>query len=224
MENRARGLSAEQWQQVRKRWEAGASEASLAREFGVDRETVRRRRRREAWMPQAMPQLGRHEAEAIHQRATAEVIDMATRQVVDSAIENGTVSKIAKDVKRGLDRHDAIIEQMLDVGQLAMQKALNGSLQRGEATWIRDAVSAAALAIEKSREIAGRKLGDPSIEETRKDGPADIVRLVVVDKHSGNYCPACEPTRLPASLRNLSHPHSYIEGECDEDRESSDGS
>ena len=224
MENRVRGLREDQWQQVRKRWESGASEASLAREFGVDRETVRRRRRREAWMPQATPQLGQHEAKAIHQRATAEVIDMATRQVVDAAISDGTVSKITQDMKRGLDRHDAIVEQMLDVAEFTMRKAMERSFERGEAAQIRDAVLTAALAVDKSREIKGKKPGDLSVDADRKSGPPDIVRLVVVDKHSGEFCPACHPNRLPASLRDVSHPHSYIKGECDEAREASDGS
>ena len=49
-----------------------------------------------------------------------------------------------------------------------------------------------------------------------------VMQAIVVDKHSGEFCPACDPIRLPASLRDVSHPHSYIEGECDEEREASD--
>ena len=171
MENRARGLREDQWQLVSQRWAAGESEASLAREFGIDRETIRRRRRREAWMPQATPQLGQHEAKAIHQRATAQVIDMATREAVDS-VRIRTVSKIAKDVLRGLDRHDAIIEQMLDVAQLATLKILNSELARGEASQtVILSPRAQSRRAATSRDVRGKRPGDPSVEEERQDRP-----------------------------------------------------
>jgi len=162
-----RGLTPEQWAEARKAYESGESEQALSKRLSVDRKTIRTRKVREAWIPHVEAQVGKAESEAIRQTVRSNVIDMASRRAIDDAQADGTIDAIAAEVKSGLALHGTIELLALSFAQQTLQMAVDRKLRRGknssEANERKDAMAAVALAIEMSREIAGKRPGTPSV-------------------------------------------------------------
>lgn len=165
-----RGLSPEQWAEVRKSYEAGDSEAALSRRFKVDRKTIRLRRTREQWIPQVSPQVGRAEIKEIHERTKARVIDIGTRQAVEVAVKSGAVDEIADSIASEL-RNTVLAARI--AGEYAVKlltQAHNGEItpasMPGEQTVadvFKSMMSGYKLFASTTREIAGLRPGMPSL-------------------------------------------------------------
>lgn len=170
MAGKQRGLTAEQWTEARKAYEAGESEASLSRRYGTDRKTIRLHRVREQWTPQVTPQVGRAEIKEIHERTKARVIDIGTRQAVEVAVKSGAVDEIADNVASEL-RNTVLAARI--AGEYAVNlltQAHNGEIEPasmpGEQTVadvFKSMMSGYKLFASTTREIAGLRPGMPSL-------------------------------------------------------------
>ena len=183
-------LTPKQWAEMRAAFEAGESEASLSRRFVVDRKTIRSRRAREQWIPHVSAQVGKAEATTIRDRAKAQVIDIATKRAVEAAVEDGSIAAaaaaIVADVQSGLLRHAEIERHLLDLALDTVQRSIDGRLRPGvtssEAAERKDAVAAARMAIDLSRDIAGLRPGQASDSAAARASKPTALRFLPAPK------------------------------------------
>jgi hypothetical protein len=162
------------WQAIREAYAVGDTEtASLAKRFGCSERAIRNRRNAEKWPTNA----------DLAKTAANNVISIKTRQAVEKV--GAAVEEI---VANGLLRHAEIETLLLDFAKDTIEAALgrrkhkNGNahyLRQGtytsEAGERKDAMTAACMAIEKSREIHGLRPGMPSTGDGNDDGRRRIV-------------------------------------------------
>jgi hypothetical protein len=172
-------LTADQWAEIKKAYEAGESESALAERFKVDRKTIRARKRREAWIPQVIPHVGKAESRAINERATAKVIDIATGKAIDRMEKSGKLDDISDALALGLAKHTGIATKLMDAAdqlladfvadkdsELASTREGSGRdviIRQGRAELFNQIVSGVRNAVAVSRDIAGIRPGMPSV-------------------------------------------------------------
>lgn len=188
-----RGLRPEQWAEVRAKFEAGASEVDLARVYGVDRKTIRARKRKEAWTPHVTPHMGKTEAEAIRDRATSKVIDLASRRAVEHLEASGAVSNLTDSLTDSLVKHASIASRLISAaddllesftqnadGDLASTREGTGRdviVRQGRAEVFAQLVAGVRAAVSVSRDIAGLRAGQASAGDTSDaDKPIEVLQ------------------------------------------------
>lgn len=181
-----RGLTAEQWTELRAAYESGESVSALSRKYGVRRHTIAARSQREAWTVQPTVQV---DTKAVQRNAQATVISLATRKVVEQAVADGMVEAVAAELTEALQLHSSIELLMLKFAEDTLKRSLGADgtvpLREGthtsEAGERKDAMAAAAMAIDKSRELRGKRPGVPTVDADAADGKPQVIEFVVVD-------------------------------------------
>lgn len=190
-QRKKKGLTPAQWAEVRKAYETELpppSIATLSKRFGVKRDTIQRHRDDieqpgGPWVPngQSIGQMTDRQRAAVTERARAKVIDIGTRQAVDTAISSGAMQKIAESAVAQAVNYAELEALMIEFAKDTLERALGKdpkkTLRSGthtsEAGERKDAMTAAQIAIDKSREMRGKRPGVPSIAaEDEDDGKA----------------------------------------------------
>ncbi len=145
------------WEEIRAAYAAGIVEPTqLAKRFGCSARSIRRRRVAEKWPTTT---------DAI-QAVTANVIDIKTRAALERVGD-----EVEKAVASGLLHHAELEELLLELAKTTLKRAIGSKLRAGthtsEASEIKDAIAAAMLALQASREINGRRTGEKSVEDDR---------------------------------------------------------
>jgi len=175
---RPRGLTPEQWTEARAAYERGESIASLAKRFGVKRDTVAGRRDREAWVigqgtGQGIGHVpGRTEQRVVRERAQGQVIDMASRRVVEHLASSGAIDTMAAGIAAAVAANapmalklNRLVELYVDVAlgeQAADSLYMEPSDKQSHADVLKALVGSMQIAIAATREVAGLRPGQSS--------------------------------------------------------------
>jgi hypothetical protein len=186
----------EEWQQIRKAYEGGESEASIGRRLGIDRKTIRKRRIAEHWTPQVSPHVGRAEAKVIQQRAQAKVVDIATGKAIETLQADGTLDAIAAEVGKDLLYHariaaglmmaaDDLLTKFVEQkdGDLATTREQSGRdiiTREGRVETYQKLVTSIRGGVELTRAINGKKPGEPSTPNADEERKSKQVRRFVL--------------------------------------------
>jgi hypothetical protein len=163
------GLNAETKAEARRRYEGAEPLASIARSLNCHRTSLVRLRNAEGWVVSAsvleVAQVGAN----VTRRAQAQVIDMATRQVVEQAVESGVVEQTANDLQQSLESHARLSSNLLAFAEsvLADARAGNYELPKGQtiAQYANEVAELIAKAIAISRDVAGKRPGQASASQ-----------------------------------------------------------
>lgn len=186
-----RGLSSEQWLEVRKAYEAGESVSALSKRFKIRRPTIDGRIRREGWTVQPTVQV-HGTAKAIQQRAQSKVIDIATGKAIDSLVESGAISGVAEAVAEELIA-TSTAGRLAAQAMVAMLTKLKDGLikpasepgEQNEAQVYKDAMSAYRTFQTTVRENHALAKTQPSIPRDDSSSKVGKVRFVVVRPQTG---------------------------------------
>lgn len=178
-----RPLAPEQWAEVRKAFEAGATEADLSRRFGPDRKTIRARRLQENWIPQVIPQHvpSNTELRNLHERAQAKVIDFTTRKAFEQIEESGVVEVVVGDTietRRLVVQASRIAsEYIVAVLTRAKDGKIKPAMSPGEQTEadvVKSMMSAYKMFASMTREVDGLRPGTPTIATDDERKPKNL--------------------------------------------------
>jgi len=196
-----RGLTSDQWVEVRAAYEAGASILGLSQKWGVARTTIIAHRDTEAWTIQPQPTgVGPSLADRrrVRDQTQAKVIDLASRRAVEVMTQTGQIDSLAKV----LGRHAQLSIKLTDVMDLYLDMAVgkipvdeNGerinlvppSEKQNHFDVLNALVSAFKNAIAATRDAGGLRPGQSSdsVGSTEADEPTTIVRQIVSARESG---------------------------------------
>jgi hypothetical protein len=192
LKKKGQGLAPEALAQARKAYEGGEPMASVARRLDIRRPTLiaardRDRDRGDPWIVQASVQVSPTDVRAIQERAKSNVINMATRQAMEDAVANGTVSRMKAQIENDLKRHGKLAKMLMDYAEQMLQKGIDGDITPSEKQSAADVFNAVIMgvgrAIEKSRQIGGLQDGDASADSTGEDPVTAIeIRKNIVPK------------------------------------------
>jgi len=185
-EQKRRGLTPEQWAEVRPAFEGGESILSLAKRFGVKRDTIAARRDREAWVighdVGHMP--NREQQRVVRDRAQGQVIDIASRRVVEKLDTSGALDAMASDIARAVADNAPMVIKLNRLINLYADFALGEgkpeslcmrpSEKQSHADVLKALVGAMQIGIAATREVAGLRPGQSSAmaaDGGRKDAP-----------------------------------------------------
>jgi hypothetical protein len=162
----------EKQMEAKRRYENGDSISSIARHLEIRRATVHNWIRRFAWVSNPQIVLTGHQTKTAKERATtrafAEVVDIATRQVVESVQEShpGAVQAQADLIAECLLEHGGIAQKMLKCASKMMDDLLANRIIPGEKQSVADVfnsvISGVTRAVASSRDIAGLRSGQVS--------------------------------------------------------------
>jgi hypothetical protein len=143
----------------------------LSKKYHTARNTITRRRDKEAWVvePQALEQMLRNSAATTRSYATAmrsKVIDMQTRRALERVGDDNM--RVAVDTLQDLlERQVPLAARMQGFAEDTLAKVESGELQASgrdtTSSLISAAINAARIAIEITRDISGLKGGMPSV-------------------------------------------------------------
>lgn len=184
-EQKRRGLTPEQWAEVRKAYEAGESVLSLSKKHGVQRQTIMGRRDRETWTIRSTTHVsGRTEQRAVRERAQSKVIDIASRRVVEKLDTSGALDAMAADIARAVADNAPMVLKLNRLVNLYADFALGEgkseslrmkpSEKQSHADVLKALVGAMQIGIAATREVAGLRPGQSSAmaaDGGRKDAP-----------------------------------------------------
>lgn len=111
-------LTTDQWQEVKRASEQGVDDETLSQEYGVSRESIRKRRSLEGWMS----------PERLHQAAEAERVRKAN-------VATGSISRISQEGLKPRDSIGIVGKSLAEMGEKATLRRANfleGILERVE--------------------------------------------------------------------------------------------
>lgn len=188
------------WPEIRKAYEAGESIASLSRRFSVRRHTIAARAQKECWTVQPTVHMDAKTAKAVQAKAQSNVIDIATKKVVEEFQASGDPEKMAATIAERLKavaKLDLLALQLLERGferalKLGVKdpetnKLVEGALilgdHQGETTAINDLLNAKSRLLRDLRLDGGLKDGTPSAESVDpEEQKVDQLVLVVRER------------------------------------------
>lgn len=186
--DRKRGLTAEKWAEVQKRYELGESIAALSRAFKIRRATIIGRRDKECWTVHVTVQAnGQSEAKTVQRNAQAKVIDIATRQALDDLKQSGAIDDIAQSLAEELVISSRLRPKMAKAIETLADGINGGTLKpadmpatRDMAQFVKDAMGAYHVFLSTLREDLGRVKGTPTAP-SEADNKPKVTRFVIVD-------------------------------------------
>ena len=143
-----RATRAYNWLEIRKDHACGMSVAAIARKYGLRRETVQNRAKREGWTHQ-----------------NAQLAQLATKRAHASV-----AGKVAEVVAEGLMQHAEIEALLLNLSKKMLDKAMNADFhvikgsRSTDVEAMQRSIEAAKCAIETSRVIHGLRATDKSVQ------------------------------------------------------------
>ena len=147
---------AERWRQIRAEWEAGATVAGLARKYEISEKQIRFRKRTDGWAAPKRP---------------SNLVSLDSRR---RRPKGPTLPPIDNDVT-----DDELARSLRRVAKRVLDDLEGGRIEPGREQSVADvvarAVDAAAKAIDKSRDVAGRTKGQPSGAEAGEGKSAKII-------------------------------------------------
>jgi hypothetical protein len=157
---------AERWRRIRAEWEAGATVAGLARTHGVSEKQIRLRKRAEGW---ARPT-------AASPTVTLVVLEGGRPHPPKAESPGGEPKPEPRTADPDADvTEDELARAMRRVAKKALDDLEAGGIKAGpqqsQADVIVRVVDTAAKAIDKSRDVAGKKAGQPSGDEAAHKAP-----------------------------------------------------
>lgn len=186
---KTRGLTDEQWGELRRAYEAGDSIVSLSKRFGVSRPTIMVHRDRGAWIlqPSLQCQLTKTDAKSVRERATAQVIDIATKRAVEKIEQSGGLDEQVAAVEDLLRMQAPLYAKAAKLINVTLDKAISGELRlgvtQGETTAVTDILNALSKFSKDTRTGAGLRDGTPTVNgEGEVDQRVDEIVLVVRDR------------------------------------------
>jgi transposase-like protein len=167
-EDRKRGLTPEQWAEVRSAFESGESIKSLAARFGVKRDTIAARRDRAPWVIKPGTPIGHvpgiAEARAVREQVKSNVVAIASHESYKRLEESGVI----EDMIHGFEMDVKFERELLEFASAVLEKARSGRLRPGaitsEAAESKDVVAMGKTALEVRRLGAGKTAGEPTVE------------------------------------------------------------
>lgn len=197
-QGKKRGLTPEQWTEVKTAYEGGEPIASLSRRFSIRRNTISDRAKREGWTVQPTVQLdgsGKSKAQTVQERAESKVIDMTAHAGFKRAQETGAVDAIAQAVTQDAQtyadladlRRDAV-SYMKQVVADAKADKITPASSPGEQTKadVAKAVMAAVKTLSSTlREDLGRVRGQPTIPTDDKKDKVEKIKFTIVREPTG---------------------------------------
>lgn len=146
--------------ECRRAYAAGEKLLPLSQRTGIDRKTLRNWAIRDGWDSPPTSPLGRDTTAVVRAR----VIDIATRQAVDS----GLVEKIAEAVELDFTQDVAMSGMLMRASRQTLQDFLDGKIEPGpmqnKADVLKSVVAANKSVFELRRQMAGKRSGDASID------------------------------------------------------------
>lgn len=189
-DTKRRGLTDEQRDEAKRRYEAGESMASIARALDVRRPTLIAARDRATeqghpWIVQASVQVSEVEARAVRERATAQVIDIATKRAVERMDRDGTLDHAVNDINEHLRIQGPLYGKAAKLLDATFDKAIAGKLKlaatQGETTAVTDLLNALSKFASDTRKAAGLRDGTPTIASENEDDRRVDQSVLVVD-------------------------------------------
>lgn len=166
-----RGLTPEQWVEVRAAYEAGDTIVALSERFGVRRQTIQQRRDREAWTVRPTVQMD-GDARTVQRRAQAQVIDIGTRRAVEQLESSGVIKVISEAAVDELRATSQASKLAAEYTLEMLRRAVNGEIQpamspgeQTEADVARSVLMAYNLFTKTVRENAGIRPGTATVDE-----------------------------------------------------------
>jgi hypothetical protein len=173
MPNKVRGLSVERWAEVRKAYEAGESVLSLSKRFGIRRPTIDAHRDKETWIVHPTVQMHGEAAKTVQARAQAQVIDIATKRVVEKMEESGALDAHAQAIDTLLQIQAPLYAKAAKLIEKTLDKAIGGTLRlgvtQGETTAVTDILNALSKFSTETRKGAGLRDGTPTVASENED-------------------------------------------------------
>jgi hypothetical protein len=172
-------LSPEAQSEARARYERGETLSAIAASIGIDRKVLRRLRNRQGWsVPVSVPNVGQLSS-TVQRRTQAEVISLAARRGVEQAEASGALQQQANTLEEAFALSGALIA---DFGNGASETVADwraGRIDIPKTQTSADLALAVGSVVAKYasmvREAAGRKLGQPTVEQaTETSGPIRI--------------------------------------------------
>lgn len=175
-----RGLTPEQWSEVRTAYESGEAVLAIAKRLGARRQTIMDRAKRELWTAQPTAHVSGPEVRKTAQR---KVIDMVSRQAVDVAKSSGLTDEIGKSVAAELlataEAGRLAAEYTIDILKRAKSGEIKPAAIHGVQTDVgvyKDAMAGYRTFVGTVRENAGIERGEASVGS---DADADKSIVIV---------------------------------------------
>jgi hypothetical protein len=177
-------ISKEDRENARRIYEETGNISEVQRQTGISRPTIRKIMREELWtfhppfQEESQPFQGTN-CVSVQQKAQAEVISIATRQVIENAQTAGLVDQQVDFIEESLKAHGELSAGLLAYAKEILADARSGNyhLPKGHTTaqYAHDVAELIAKAISTSREAAGLKSGQmSSLKSTMADEPIRI--------------------------------------------------
>ena len=189
-----RGLTDEQKAEARCAYESGEAMASIAKRLNVRRPTLIAARDREGWIVQPSVQVSVTESRAVRERATAQIIDMASRRIVERAASSGVIDTVAEYAAQNLAAHGKFVNSLTSALQYAVDRfnfdpsSVKLGIGKNEADYINSLADAGKKIMAMGRDSAGLRPGDiskPTTEIDQAEQTVGGIRKDVVQRPIG---------------------------------------
>ncbi len=173
----AKAMTPEQWAQVRAASEGGESDGSLVKRFGIARNTIKDRRKKEGWgtSENAQKRAADRVADSVRQGSVMQavrgnVIDMSSRKAWDRVVESGAVDHLANALSKQAEVCSELMDALLHTIRDFRNGDITPSIHQNKADVLNSLANATKNVVGVGRDVGGLRPGIPSTATSSDEG------------------------------------------------------